>query len=207
MNLQQIRCDTIGVMRERGWPTHPNLPLLDEVHETRTAAEVAARAVALNASVAAGYGFPKESAKRWLREQNHFDSLTQYELNFLRTPAQFDPLLQIQPNGLLMLAWALGKLDRVDLLGECPNDLVNHYPDLAANESVNDWLASNDLRSTDELLRCADILYMAHAVSLDEYLNKRKSPRIKMCLNLRERRRAVEWILGWGEWDEIALDT
>ncbi len=208
MDWIKVREKTNLALKKRRWPVHESLPLLDlSLTKRRSPKECASRAITLHSAVAAVYGFPKEKAKQWLEFQACESSLTAYERTFLESSEEFDLLLQNQPQCLYVFAWALGKIDSIDALGKCPDNLVECFPDLRSNEKADEWMASPKLRSDLEIAELVDLLYEAHSIATDDYLNGKATQRARMPIMLRERRRAAEWILAADDWDNMPLDT
>jgi Domain of unknown function (DUF4272) len=207
MNSLSIRAESLAQLKSKRWPEKTNLPLLDQAVLMVSIEACVGRAIALLGVIAASYGYPKDAVKNWIVKQNCEPALSAKERAFLESGDQFSRYFQCQPDCLLMLAWALQKIESVDFLAACPSDLVEKFPDIRNNESSKSWGEKTAMRSIKEVLGVADLLYVAHSCAVDDLAGARMTARAQIEVSLRERRRAIEWILGWGGWDNLLLDT
>jgi hypothetical protein len=202
-----IRSESLSQLKRRRWPEKTGLPSLDQPVLLVLAADCVTRAMALSGIIAASYGYPKDAAKSWIVSQGCAQALSKKEIAFLESKDQLNRYFQWQPDCLLMFAWALQKVDSVDFLAPCPSDLVEKFPDIRKDESSKVWGEKTVMRSIEEVFGIADLLYAAHSCAVDDLSGGRMTNRARLEVALRERRRAVEWMLGWGEWDDLSLDT
>ena len=101
--------------------------------------------------------------------------------------------------------WLLGLADDLLLLEGCPDDLVRRFPDLKRAESSSRFREAVALQPEQAVLQKLDLIYCTHWAIVEA--------RLQGCLvrqafpGLLERRHALEWAIGAGEWDEVCLDT
>jgi hypothetical protein len=63
------------------------------------------------------------------------------------------------------------------------------------------------LRPTTEIAAAADLAYCLHWAVRDARLNDRRAPSGLEELEVMERRRALDWLLGNDDWYSVSLDT
>ena len=187
---------------------HPpvHLPLLDEP-SLRSLNEAIDRLFALNAVAAAAYGFPKERAKAWLKQEELWEKLEDEEEDFLVKPTGGTALFQWQVQGIFVLAWALGIVETFDLWKPCPDDLVRKMPDIKSSQSTDELRDALALRHVTEIAAAADLAYCLHWAVRDSRLNGRPVPGELEELEVMERRRALDWLLNKEDWYSVSLDT
>ena len=165
--------------------------------------------LALYAVVSSSFGFPKEKALRWLNREGLAGALETEEKQFLEittTDAQ-NNAMQWQVEALWVLAWALGCHDVLDFSDSCSDDFISMLPDLKSNAATSDFLSGLIIRSGDELVRYCDLAYCLHWGAREAALSAEAVVGAVPENVVRERRRALEWLIGNDDWYDVNLDT
>jgi hypothetical protein len=150
-----------------GARVNADLPLLavDEL-VMRDGAQVARRALALNALARAALGWPREAAMRWLDAHGLAASLQPDELAYLRGPGQPSPAdgwLAFHVETLGMAAWLGGLAPELlrpwDPLPEATAAL---FPDPHLDQSPQPFLQAFHLQPREEIEQLLDLYHRAH---------------------------------------------
>jgi hypothetical protein len=80
-------------------------------------------------------------------------------------------------------------------------------PDLKAGASIETFLKGLVLREKDEVLEKSDLAYCLHWGAREASLSAKQIAGAVPESVIRERRRALEWLIGDDDWYEVALDT
>jgi len=207
MRLNEIRRASLTEAKRLGYGTNPALPLLEVNLAVLPQEDIVSRALALHCVVASSYGFPKHRNLKWLQQEMLVDALTAEENIFLDSSTRQSTQFQIQGECLMVFAWVLGKVQRLDFAKPAEGSLVHLYPDLKKNESSAQWQKAVASRSTDEVVAACDLAYCLHwAINQARVDARAQVGSVKPYLIV-ERRRALEWLLGREQWSDIELDT
>lgn len=206
--MREVRDRSMESAHLLGSHVPESLPLLADVDELSVSRETLVnRALAIYVAGAAAYGFDSQRGLTWLEENGATGGLTEAEREYLtRSSASSDPFKQ-QIEALWALYWccSLASDSEFTFRESCPSDFVSRLPDLLKGECASGFRSSVELRSPLEVLRAADLAYCLHWAlrekqafgvtgSVPEYV-------------VRERRKALDWAIEGGAWDEISLDT
>jgi hypothetical protein len=206
---KNVRDQSLTEARRLNYPVNLNLPVLDEPLGLRNVADAGRRLLALYAVVSTSYGFSKEKALEWLHQEGLADSLMADEETYLTTvttEAQ-NNAMQWQVEALWALAWAVGCHDSLDFSDSCSDAFVSMLPDLKAGASSETFLKGLVLREKDEVLEKSDLAYCLHWGAREASLSAKQIAGAVPESVIRERRRALEWLIGDDDWYEVALDT
>jgi len=208
MDLKQIRKASIRTAHQLGIQIIPTLPLLSESLGLRSVPEIASRILTLNVVVATAYGFDRNKAIEWLNREGLVDNLTGDESPFiLRGANTNDGRFRVEVEGLWTLAWTVGIVDKFSFVELCGDSLVRVLPNLSAKETGQSLRDKVRLRPLEQIVAACDLAYCLHwAIRHSELVGTEPPKRIVPYVVI-ERRRALEWLLGDEEWDEVALDT
>lgn len=208
MDSAAIRNSTKTVAESLGYRFNPSLPLLDEIRLERDCNEVVNRILAVYASVACAYGFPKAKAIDWLKNEGLWQSVTESERAFLEGNAETrKPVIRWQVEALWSLTWAAGYHDELDFANPCPDSFVGIFPDLKTGETAANFKEKCRLRSIEVIGKYLDLSYCLHWAIRDSELSNASKPTKVEGQVIIERRRALEWLVGDDEWDNVSLDT
>lgn len=207
MALNLIREQSLKTASRLGFAINNALPLLDEAQNARTAETIVKRLVCLHVAAACAYGFDKGIATAWLQQENAFDDLAISERRFIENNDGDSSRFKNQVEGMWALAWALGLVPQLDFSKGCDNTFVMLLPNLKIGESSDGLHAKAKPRSNEEIVAACDLAYCLHWSIRQAQLSNSKPPGKVQPYVIEERRRALEWLLGDDEWDEITLDT
>jgi len=155
----------------------------------------------------AACGFDRTKALAWLEQEWASSGLGRRERAFLLhgsgNPVQFVAAIE----GLWTLAWSMGITPVLDFSRECDDSLIEQLPDLRKAESTSGFRARMVPLPCETIVAALDLAFCLHWAVRDAMLAGKPSPgRVKPQVVV-ERRRALEWLLGRAEWDEVSLDT
>lgn len=202
-----VRQESFQHARQLGYSTNPTLPLLDVTAITRSAHEVASRALVLHACCAASYGFSLERAGDWLVENALVDHASPEEQRFLREGSNGDSF-KLRPEAIWALCWVLKKAESFAVHRPMPQSAVALLPDIKKGEGAKAWLShSTAVRESHDVLKALDFYYCVHWSLRDARLNGRMVSTTLPCYAVVERRRALEWCFSQEAWDHVPLDT
>lgn len=209
MNYQELRNRSIAKVKKLGYEVNPSLPLLDSAVEVRDGKDVVARLLCLYAVVAASYGMARNLTRQWLEKEGLFQSLTPFEENYLNAnpSSKADNLIQWSVESVWAFAWACGYHDNLDFSDSCADDFIQMLPDLNSQESVDTFSAQAEIRSKPEIEEALDLAYCIHWSVREAQRENRKPPGNVPPNVIEQRRKALEWLLGDVEWDDVTLDT
>lgn len=207
MDVATIRRQSIKTASSLGYPVHEVLPLLDRVQGARTSDGTVARLLCLHAAAACAYGFDEPEALDWLRQERAFDDLAPSERRFLESGDGDPDRFKVRIEGMWALAWTLGLVAKLDFGKGCDKDFVRLLPDLHTAQSSSGLRAKVKPRSSDEILEACDLAYCLHCWTRQAQLGNRRVPGKVPPFVVEERRRALDWLLGDVDWDEVSLDT
>jgi hypothetical protein len=190
-----------------GYPINESLPLLDAHQVVRNKDEVVDRLLAMFVLGAVAYGFDAKRAREWLGGNAKIVTLTPSEESFLKSGKGPTQAFRSQIEGLWALYWCCGLTERFVINIECPQDFVDELPDIRRDENAVNLRLRAKLIADTQIMQMADVAYCVHWAVVDCKIRK---PREKIKFPefaIRERRRALEWMLHSESWDEISLDT
>lgn len=198
------------VLRAEGVPLNPHLPAIESEAEIslRQASEVADRLLALTLVGVKGEGVEQEVVEEIIGEHNARALFTPAELAFIDDP---DPTLHDRTQfswryeAAWVLLWALqhlpGPLGRPDRICDVPL--------LAATVRDETDLARHGLRSADDILNEADLIYRYHWAVRQAGLEGNAPPAGLDPGVVLERHHALNWLIGYDEddWDDVSTGT
>jgi hypothetical protein len=184
-----------------------SLPLLEHGPSVRATEEAVERLLALNAVAAAAYGLERARAIAWLRQERLDGSLLPSELNFLVKNVGDRHSFQVQVEGMWSLAWALGMVPQLDFWKECESHFATMLPNLKTGQSGAEWRLKARMREVHDIVSACDLAYCLHWAIRQAGLDGVPPPAQLKPYVVTERRRALEWLLGKGPWDDVPLDT
>ncbi|MFK0378907.1 DUF4272 domain-containing protein [Pandoraea sp. NPDC090278] len=208
MDFEKIRSDSTSSLALLGFPKPATLPFLDGEAKIRSLDEIESRSLALSVVVAVAYGFPRERAMSWLDQERLAQSLSDGERTFLeKKDASNSRRFQVQAEALCTFAWTLGYLPALDFSLQCPENLVQIYPDFRGAESSKRFRGGASLISADAIFSTLDLAYCLHWGVNEALLSGSVVPSNVQYHVVTERRRALEWITSGDDWDGVSLDT
>lgn len=196
MNNVQIRLENLAKVKKMGLPINQNLPHIDDFKTHKTKYAVVDRALCIYALLAMSFGLDLEKGKEWLSQNNLISSLTDMEQLMLSN----NDLLtyQVKVEALMCLAWCLNLFEKISHVHLCDNKLSSLFPKITLNETINGFRQSAILRSHEELLKEADLIYCIHWGMVENSIMGKEN-KIPLYV-IEERRRAIDWILSNDLW-------
>lgn len=206
IDLKEIRQISLTKIRDLGYPVNETLPLLENDLNIRSYDEVCNRILTLYACVACSFGFSVSEALKWIKKEKLKACLTGMEAEFLRKKSNNKIFFQWQVESLWALTWAVSLHDDLNFFSCCENDFISLFPDIKQQQNTQDFRKKGRLRSQLEIVEMLDFSYCLHWLCTENLLKKKSLNHLDSNI-IRERRRALEWILSDHDWDEIVLDT
>lgn len=207
MENNLIREHSFSIASQLGYLVKKDLPFLDAVENKRSLEEVIKRLLCLHVVAACAYGFDRKKANKWIRNENIDQSLEPSEKLFLEKGVGDIYKFKLQIEGMWALAWSLGLTPVLDFSNDCDSQFVMSLPNLKKMESSFILKSKIKQRSFDEIFRECDLSYcLTWALRNDAIIDQKKASTLKEYV-IFERRRALEWLIGFGSWDDISLDT
>jgi hypothetical protein len=200
-----------GLLSNEGVRVNPHLPAIESEAEVtlRTPEEVAGRLLALAIVAVKGEGLDQETIDAIVEERGVLPLFSPRERRFIAedSPSEHDRLqFSWRYEAAWVLFWALG-WDESPVLG-LPRAICD-VPRLAGAVRDTPDLAARGLRSTNDILNEADLIYRCHwavrQASIDgEMPSGGLEPGVTM-----ERHHALNWLIRYddAEWDEVSTDT
>lgn len=212
LDLNNVRQESLRTMVRLGYPAPPpHFPLVDNELAARSSNDVVRRLAALSAVSAVAHGCPPSLAVQWLEAEGVIGALSRSEREYLgkEDHAATDDEAG-RPEAIHALAWAVRLMPSLDFGQLCPESLVNevpHPPGRYGPLGVATVAASASVRPVAELVAALDLAYCLHWAVADASLRSQPTPGHVPGWVVVERRRALEWLLTPGDWDDLSLDT
>jgi hypothetical protein len=189
----------------------PDDELWEAEDKTRSAAEIAMRALTLSAVVSCAYGAPKTAAIDWLKKEGLWRGVTPQERTFLEGETRDEDrcVFTWKIEALVPLLWAIGKIERMPTLaGQCDTGALKNAV-VWAPDATADYVRCAQLRDEREILREYEKVYQAHWTVRDARLNETPVAQKLDPEVVAERHYGFNWVTGYmGQaWDDITTDT
>ena len=203
-----VRVSSWRQVEHEGLRSNPELPLLEADLSVRQSVQaIGTRILCMHAMAAHAFGFPLDATRARIDREGLRDSLSRRESEFLMGGNPLYVLeMQIQIHSLYALAWCASLLNGFSVQGRVPDDLVDCFPDPRKSESSSSFRARLVLRPREEMLVQLDAAYCFHWAWRDARLSLKRM-RVNHEAIVRERRKALEWVMSGGAWDDVPLDT
>jgi len=202
----EIRTEALAVTEPIG--CHPRELPLSEVVTLRPPPAARKRCLALFAVVAVAFGLDRQTARHWLERENLYSNCSTEERRFLKHGSDDErDALRGSVEALWALAWALELVPSLSWNELCANDFIELFPDLRVGASSQTFAQPARLRDVNELSVATDAAFLLHHCHVASRLEGRSAPNGVPEYAVWNRRRALEWLTGTEEWDEVSLDT
>lgn len=202
----EIRENTLRVVKDVFAFAPDHLPLLDDF-ALRPVQVIADRILCLHVAAAVSYGLNREKARAWILEEGLAKSLAATERSFVFSGSGQVGVFRARIEGIWALAWLLSIVPDIDFSQECDVGLALELPDLKSGESSAAFRQRARLRSKREVAAECDLAYCLHWALRQTLLNRKRLPAAVAPDVVEERRRALEWAIADGSYDDISLDT
>jgi hypothetical protein len=178
---------------------------------TRTADEIAQRALTLAGVISCAYGEPKREVIQWLRKEKLWKETTPAERRFLLKgmSAKAKIAFTWKIEALVPLLWAIGKIGKMPGLGrQCDVDSLKGAV-LWPPHPTPSYVSSSTLRKAEEISKAYEKVYRAHWKVRDAQLAGKPVPKGLDPEVVQERHYGFNWVTGYlkQSWDEITTDT
>ena len=200
---------SIEYCKSKGIPTIENLPYTEDA-KIRPKEDVIGRALAL-----CYLGLKSEGA-----EQKHLDGFEKkYQVAQYFTEAEKLYVNASTPTeqqttdanwryeSLHVLLWSLGYLDDLSF----PNEMCNVGEDVKIifRKTKDEFIAGAKLRSKEEILDQADLIYRIHWACVDSRIKNQDAPSGLNPSIVYERHYALNWLIHYmdQDWDDVSTDT
>lgn len=209
--VERKQC-SIKLLRDKGIPVIEHLPGIED-YETaryRDAKEVAGKALVLFGLVAVATA-EKSSTEivEYLQQNDLWKYVSENEKVYLLDDGrskQSNNEMSWQIERLSVLLWALGCMDSLPWVTEtCDFSGYKNMPDMT---KPADWVESVQLRSREEILNEADLIYRIHWAGRNAYLKNEPVPAGMNYGVVHERHFALNWLIMYADdWDDVTTDT
>ncbi|MBL0726269.1 DUF4272 domain-containing protein [Piscinibacter sp. HJYY11] len=203
-------------LRQLAIAVNEHLPLIESEDETdlRSKDELLKRLIALWAVVGASMLRGQDFFRSYIKSQNVESWLSQEEQEFLFSESPSEQQytrFSWRLEALFFLAWCGGLIERIDIPPtESSVDSILHLFPHKENETPMQLEAAIRLRSKEEILDWADLLYRLHWAVRDARLTGKPSPPNVLAGSVQEWHQAVNWMTNYeqeDDWDNVATDT
>ena len=188
-----------------GVPVSPTLPALGK-GKLRTQKEILERLFALTVAASKGDGLEQSKVDKLLAQLQAAPFLSPEERAFVKDPKPSEAELTKfgwRFWGVLVLLWSVGSVDSL----ERPKD--PSISKLVTKDNGAALKKAAKLRSLDEILEAADLLYREDWACEDARLNGTPAPSALDCDVVFEQHWALNWLISYlGQaWDDVSTDT
>ncbi len=215
MNPEQRKVVSETLLCRHGLRINQHLPLIeaDDAIELRPPDEVLHRLIGLWAVVGAAFLRDSTHFRDYIVQRKLESWLSQQELEFLLSDSRSERdyvRYTWKLECLYFLAWCAGLIEKIDIpAGESSVEPIMHlFPqDMEEPSTLEKSLA---LRTKDEILAWADLLYRLHWAVRDAHLNGTELPPGVKGGVVQEWHLAVNWMTKYGNednWDDVGTDT
>ncbi len=177
----------------------------------RTAAQVAARALALQGVIAIAYGVDAEPIVAWFQKEGLWKDVTPREREFIYKAAPTEQervRFQWKQEAQWTLLWMIQWVESLGLPTQgCDTRRIADDIMPALGDSIEGFLQKSELRSPGALLAEDERTYNLWCYALAAQRRKEELPNDLNMGVLFERRYAFEWMDGHQDWDEVTCDA
>lgn len=178
---------------------------------TRTAKEIAKRALSLAAVISCAYGDDKNTVIKWLKKENLWKNITPLERDFLSIESTDKHKKEFtwKIEALVPLLWVINKIEKMPAINKQCNTEPLKKAVIWSPHPTTEYISSAVLRDEDEINKEYEKIYEAHWIVRDAQLNNKSVPKKYDAEVVSERHYGFNWATGYmGQpWDEIATDT
>ncbi len=220
---------SIDILKKQNIPYMEGLPMIEtasEIEITRTADEIAKRAIAclVTIQVACDMSNNTEDIEKsieymleLLKTYGVQDCLTENEkMFFTGKPDEQDTVNMIwKYEAYWVLLWALGIVDQLNPpSGICDCDFA--IKSVSECESYQEFMKKVDLKSIEKILDEADLIFRYNWACVDARINGKATPENLNSSVVLERHKALNWLIAvdydekdenWDDWDNVSTNT
>lgn len=203
---------SIERLKKEGVPLLEELPFIEDSSEAkkRTTEEIAHRTIAVILTAVKGEGLDQETIDSLVKNYGAEKFFSPEESAFIKdtSPAMHDRIqFSWRYECAWVLLWSLGYVDTLtkpEVTCDVPK-LVGFIKDRDTAQLIRDA----KLRSLDQILDQADLIYRYHWATTDARIKNKPAPAELEDGVVQERHYALNWLIGYmdEEWDDISTDT
>jgi len=209
INMNEIRKKSLDILKDRGVPYHPHLPLLDENLELRSKEDVCNRVLIDYAIFALANGGGSKFYSSWLQENAVLELLTEDEKKLFKgkldKTSKNEAFWRLQT--LYTYCWIGKIIDHFSWPGSGVDyhEMFEYIPE---EISVKSFKKKFKFRDIKEIVQQLDVYYNMHASLIHHELwtDKKQLEAYEIGVFI-ERRLALEWVLSSLSIEDISLDT
>ncbi len=206
------KAKSIRRLKRENVPLIDHLPVIEDSTKAkrRTKEEICKRAAALCIVSVKGEGLEQDIVDSLVKKYDIKSVFSPKELSFIKNPApsQHDKIqFAWRYESYWVMLWAIGYVDELSRPDSICN--VKKAVSALADRSLEKFVKDARLRSLNEMLDQADLIYRYHWAVVDARVNGKKSPAGLASGVVMERHYALNWLIGYmdQEWDNISTDT
>jgi hypothetical protein len=203
---------SISRLRKEGVPAIDHLPVIEDSKsaKTRTAEEIANRAIAVCLTAAKGEGIEQETIDSLVKKFGAEKFFSPKEAAFIKNPnpTQQDRIqFSWRYECYWVLLWSLGYIDSLDRPEEACD--VAKAVVFLRNRDAAQFIKDAKLRPITAILDEADLIYRYDWAVVDARVHNKDAPAKLEKGVVKERHYALNWLIGYmnQEWDDISTDT
>ena len=201
-----------AILRRENVPFISHLPVIESSSEATIQREndVEMRALCLVVVAVKGEGLEQEIVESLVAEYDLEEYLTPKEIAFINNPepTQHEKIQFVwRYESAWVMFWALGfieSLPRPEQIADVPK-LIS----IVQEHSTESFQQAAKLRTSDEILDHADLIYRYHWAVRDARINGKETPADLDGSVVYERHYSLNWLIGYmgQDWDDISTDT
>ncbi|WP_238917468.1 DUF4272 domain-containing protein [Clostridium sp. YIM B02555] len=222
MNSEERKLKSIEILKLNQVPYMEGLPRIEDVNEieVRSAEEIAKRAIACLIAIQVACDInngenveeSREFFKGFLEKYGVSNELTEAEKKIIfGTPEEQDVInMAWKYEAYWTLIWALGILDELNYPSQiCDCDFAINV--VADCNDFDEFMKKVNLRSVDEILNEADLIFRYNWACVDARIHGKNAPAKLDSGVVFERHWGLNWLIGKGtendDWDCVSTDT
>ncbi|AGF57189.1 hypothetical protein B0P06_004521 [Clostridium saccharoperbutylacetonicum] len=222
MNSEERKLKSIEILKLNQVPYMEGLPRIEDVNEieVRSAEEIAKRAIACLIAIQVACDInngenveeSREFFKGFLEKYGVSNELTEAEKKIIfGTPEEQDVInMAWKCEAYWTLIWALGILDELNYPSQiCDCDFAINV--VADCNDFDEFMKKVNLRSVDEILNEADLIFRYNWACVDARIHGKNAPAKLDSGVVFERHWGLNWLIGKGtendDWDCVSTDT
>lgn len=222
MNSVERKLKSIEILKSNQVPYMEGLPRIEDVNEieVRSAEEIAKRAIACLIAIQVACDInngenieeSREFFKGFLEKYGVSNELTEAEKKIIFGPSEEQDVINMawKYEAYWTLIWALGILDELNYPSQiCDCDFAINV--VADCNDFDEFMKKVNLRSIDEILNEADLIYRYNWACVDARIHGKNAPAKLDSGVVFERHWGLNWLIGKGtdndDWDCVSTDT
>lgn len=209
-NQLERKSRSIEYCKNHEIPTIDFLPCLESEVAIRTKDEIVVRALALCFLGLKSEGLEREHLEEFDKKYQVSHHFTENEKLYVLSDAPTDQQVtdaNWRYESLHVLLWALGYVDSLKYAGEVCN--VAEDVKIIFAKTRDEFSNQSKLRSKEEILDQADLIYRIHWACVDARTKNQAAPAKLDASVVYERHYVLNWLINYmkQDWDDVSTDT